>query len=168
MRADALFQLGEFADAGNTIENAVGSDFESLVREHNTGEVIAVMRKLAFCWQQTGRNREASELLRRVTTSDAFERMPPEGDALAPDQVALLRRWVNEGAEYEQHWAYRPVKEPARPAVRDETWVRNPIDSFVLAQLEQAGILPSPEADRPTLIKRLHYDLIGLPPSLKE
>jgi TolB-like protein len=84
MRADALFQLGEFADAGNTIENAVGSDFESLVREHNTGEVIAVMRKLAFCWQQTGRNREASELLREIGDYIAIDTVSPS----APPSLA--------------------------------------------------------------------------------
>lgn len=111
---------------------------------------------------------DASELMRRVATTDEFERMPPEGERLTKDQIALLRTWINEGAPYQQHWAYEPVKESPLPAVENEAWVRSPIDRFVLARLEQAEIAPAPEADRATLIKRLYYDLIGLPPSPDE
>jgi len=111
---------------------------------------------------------EASELLRRVAATDEFARMPPEGEPLSADQIALLRGWITAGAKYEQHWAYRPVMQPALPPVNNESWGRGPIDRFVLARLEQAGISPSPQADRATLIKRLYYDLVGLPPTPDE
>ncbi|MCO6455297.1 MAG: PSD1 domain-containing protein [Pirellulaceae bacterium] len=108
---------------------------------------------------------EASELLRRVAATDDAERMPPEGEPLTAEQVELLRQWIAAGAAFEQHWAYQPVREPPLPAVSHSAWVRNPIDRFVLARLEQAGVEPSPPADAATLLKRLHYDLVGLPPS---
>lgn len=92
-------------------------------------------------------NADASELMRRVTTTDEFERMPPEGELLTKDQIALFRKWINEGAQYQQHWAYEPVKEPSLPAVENEAWVRSPIDRFVLARLEQDKISPAPEAE---------------------
>lgn len=107
----------------------------------------------------------ASELLKRVTTSDESERMPPEGDSLTPEEVARLRQWINDGAEFERHWAYRPVENPPLPAFKKSDWVRSPIDRFVLARLHSVGVAPSPEADRATLIRRLYYDLIGLPPT---
>jgi hypothetical protein len=110
----------------------------------------------------------ASEILKRVTSTDESERMPPEGDPLTPTQIELLTRWINDGAKYETHWAYRPVSEPTLPVVRQQDRVRGPIDQFVLARLEAAGLAPSKEADRPTLIKRLYYDLLGLPPTPQE
>lgn len=109
-----------------------------------------------------------SELIKRVTSEDEFLRMPPKGEPLSPDEVELLRRWIKQGAEFESHWSYQPIAKPALPRVRKEDWVRNPIDRFVLAKLESKGIEPSREADRATLIKRLYYDLVGLPPSPAE
>jgi len=109
-----------------------------------------------------------SELIRRVTSNDEFERMPPEGESLSAEQIAKLRSWIDSGAKYERHWAYRSVEEPALPEVQNSDWVRNPIDRFVLARLEEAGIAPSPQADRATLIKRLYFDLLGLPPTPQE
>ena len=109
-------------------------------------------------------NARASELLQRVVSTDDSLRMPPEGDPLDARQVALLRRWIEQGATYQRHWAYQPVKKPELPRVNNAAWVRSPIDRFVLARLEQSGVSPSAEADRATLIKRLYYDLIGLPP----
>lgn len=111
---------------------------------------------------------DASELLRRVSSRDPELRMPPEGDPLSDAQIAQLRRWIAEGAVFETHWAYRPVTPPPLPPVKQEQWVRNPIDRFVLARLEQARVAPTPEASRATLIKRLSYDLIGLPPTPEE
>ena len=67
-----------------------------------------------------------------------------------------------------EHWSFRPVLRPALPAVMRAEWARNPIDRFILARLEQTGLMPSPEADRTTLIRRLYYDLIGLPPTPEE
>jgi hypothetical protein len=110
----------------------------------------------------------ASELLRRVTSTDPLKRMPPKGEPLSPAQVDQLRRWIAQGAEFEQHWAFKlPVDAPL-PQVRDTTWSRNSIDYFVLAKLEQAGLEPAPEADRRTLIRRLTFDLTGLPPTPAE
>jgi mono/diheme cytochrome c family protein len=111
---------------------------------------------------------EESELLARVTSTDPHERMPPKGDPLSAAEVDRLRRWIAEGAKFERHWAFRPPTNGPPPAVADATWPRNSIDRFVLAKLEQAGLRPAPEADRPTLIRRLTFDLTGLPPTPEE
>lgn len=108
-----------------------------------------------------------SELMRRVTSSDE-DRMPPEGDPLSPDEIKVLKHWIRDGAEFEAHWAWQPVPEVTPPAVEDTAWIRNPIDRFVFARLQAAGIEPSPTAKRATLIKRLSYDLTGLPPTQGE
>ena len=113
-------------------------------------------------------NAGASELFVRITSDDPDLRMPPSDSkkpALSTDQVELLRRWIEGGAKYEPHWAYIPPQRPALPEVKQTRWVRNPIDHFILAKLEQRGITPSPMADSATLVRRLHLDLTGLPPS---
>lgn len=104
-------------------------------------------------------------LLGRITADDETERMPPEGDPLTKAQVELIRRWIQEGAPYDRHWAYRPIRNPRPPTVKDRDWIRNGIDRFVLVRLEADGIRPSPVAPRAILVKRLYYDLIGLPPT---
>jgi hypothetical protein len=111
-----------------------------------------------------------SELLRRILTDDAEERMPPAktNKKITPAQVALLKRWIDEGAAYSAHWAFVTPKRPALPSVKNQAWVRNSIDRFILAKLEKEGIQPAPEADRTTLIRRLALDLTGLPPTLSE
>lgn len=113
---------------------------------------------------------DGSELIRRVSTDDADELMPPpdHGKRLTPDQTALIRRWIVEGGQWSRHWAYRPLTPISPPRVKDAGWMRNPIDHFILARLESNGITPSPEANRYTLIRRLYYDLTGLPPSPQE
>lgn len=110
---------------------------------------------------------EASELVARVAAEDADLRMPPgeHGAILSPEQVDLLRRWIAAGAAYDNHWSFRPVTRPEPPAVKNESWVRNPIDRFVLACLEREGLAPAPEASRATLLRRLSLDLTGLPPT---
>jgi hypothetical protein len=126
-----------------------------------------------------------SELLRRITTTDDDLVMPPGGKRLSEAQVKLLRDWIDAGAAWpaalagddmpwKRHWAFHPPVKPPLPALRGEPsafvgdWIRNPIDRFVLARLEKEELQPSPEADRVTLIRRLHLDLIGLPPTLAE
>ena len=96
--------------------------------------------------------------------------MPPpdSGHALTARQIALLTRWIAEGAKWDMHWAYIAPTRPELPAVRQQQWVRNPIDRFVLARLEQEGLQPSPEADKATLLRRLTLDLTGLPPTPAE
>lgn len=108
---------------------------------------------------------DVEELIYRITTEDEDDRMPPKGEALGEAEIAAVKSWVEAGAKFEKHWAYAPLNQADPPAVKNEAWVRNAIDRFVLARLEAEGIPPSPEADRYTLIKRLYYDLIGLPPT---
>jgi hypothetical protein len=113
---------------------------------------------------------DKSELYRRITAEDENERMPPptSGKRLNPGQIDLLRRWIEQGAKWEKHWAFLPPQRPEVPAVKDEKWVRNPIDAFVLARLEREGLGPSPEAEKATLIRRVSLDLTGLPPTPAE
>src|SRR5581483_11993300 len=107
---------------------------------------------------------EASKLVQRLLSSDEDERMPPPeaGDRLKPEQVALLKQWIARGAEYTPHWAFTKPRQLPLPTVKNSRWPRNPIDYFILARLEKEGLRPSPEADRPTLIRRLALDLTGL------
>ncbi|MCL6505115.1 MAG: PSD1 and planctomycete cytochrome C domain-containing protein [Pirellulales bacterium] len=113
---------------------------------------------------------QASELYRRIATDNPDEKMPPpsSGKRLSPEQIDLIRRWIDEGAEWKPHWAFVPVVRPEPPAVRHEELVRNPIDRFVFARLEAEGLEPAPPADRVTLIRRLTLDLTGLPPTPEE
>ncbi|HEV7278832.1 MAG TPA: PSD1 and planctomycete cytochrome C domain-containing protein [Pirellulaceae bacterium] len=109
-----------------------------------------------------------SALLGRVTEEDEFLRMPPEGPALTEEEVDLLRRWIEQGAEWEAHWAFQPRTNPPVPQVQNLDAVASPIDAFLLAKLEPAGLSMNEPADRRTLIRRVTYDLIGLPPSKAE
>lgn len=109
---------------------------------------------------------DQSELARRISTSDEDDLMPPpkSGKSLTKAQVALLERWIAEGAPWEGHWAYQPVRRPPVPEVKNPAWPQNEIDRFILARIEKEGLAPSPGADRRTLIRRLSFDLTGLPP----
>jgi mono/diheme cytochrome c family protein len=113
---------------------------------------------------------EASEILKRLTTEEPSERMPPAkfGKPVSDKQVAILRRWIEQGGEYQEHWSRLAVKRPPLPNVKDAAWGCTPIDRFVLARLEKEGLRPSPEADRRTLLRRLSFDLTGLPPTPEE
>ncbi len=115
-------------------------------------------------------NPAESELVKRITSDDPDVQMPPPDSrkSLKPEQIKILRTWVDQGAKYEPHWAYVAPKHSAIPAVKNQTWVRNPIDAFVLARLEKAGLEPSPQAAGDTLLRRLSLDLVGLPPTLEE
>lgn len=110
---------------------------------------------------------ELSELLARVNSTDTDEQMPPPKHRLKkpfqPREAELLKKWIAEGAAYELHWAYKPVMPPAIPAVKEGA--ASPIDAFVRAKLSENHLFPAPEADRVTLIRRVYYDLLGLPPS---
>ena len=111
-----------------------------------------------------------SPLVRRIESQDPKQRMPPEEAhrTLKPEQIALLRQWVKEGAHYEPHWAFVAPKRPPIPVTKDEHWARNAIDHFILSRLEKEGLTPSPEADKCMLIRRVTYDLTGLPPTPEE
>ncbi len=113
----------------------------------------------------------ASEMFRRITSPSKALRMPPAyaGKAKLPDRdIGLIRQWIEQGAKWQQHWAFIPPKRPAPPEVRNAVWPKNAIDYFVLARLEREGLAPSPEADRATLLRRVSLDLTGLPPTLSE
>ena len=111
-----------------------------------------------------------SELVRRILTDDEDDVMPPPSTkrVLSAGQKETLKRWVAQGAQYQEHWAFVGPKRPGLPAVKNSAWARNPIDRFVLARLEAEGLAPSPEADRYTLVRRVYLDLIGLPPMPEE
>ncbi len=114
---------------------------------------------------------DASELIRRLTTDDQDERMPPvtsRQKPLTPEQIELFRRWIAEGAEYQPHWAYVAPKDWPEPEVKDAAWPAGWIDRFILTRLEAEGLRPAAEADRVTLIRRLSFDLLGLPPTPEE
>ena len=111
-----------------------------------------------------------SELIYRITTDDADEKMPPADSHrhLTPKQIELLKQWVKEGGKYEGHWAFIPPTAAPFPKVKLKTWPRNGIDHFILARLEAEGLKPSHEADKATLLRRVSFDLTGLPPTLAE
>lgn len=113
---------------------------------------------------------DASELLYRITTDDADDLMPPEksGKSLTAGQIDLIKRWIAEGANWEEHWAFTPPVASEVPTTRFEDHVTNPVDAFLFARLEKEGLAPSPEADRTTLIRRVTLDLTGLPPTPQE
>lgn len=113
---------------------------------------------------------EESELYRRITSNDELERMPLaiSNKKLTPEQIDLLKRWIQEGASWEEHWSFAPPTRPELPTVKNQKWVRNPIDYFILARLEAEGLNPSEELDKRTLIRRLSLDLTGFPPSRQE
>ncbi|HUG89978.1 MAG TPA: DUF1553 domain-containing protein [Planctomycetaceae bacterium] len=113
---------------------------------------------------------DESELVRRITSTDEFERMPPpdSGKQLTPEEIELLKQWVAQGAEYQGHWAFIPPARPAVPPVERSASPATPIDDFILARLDAEGLRPAPEADRRTLIRRVTLDLIGLPPTPDE
>src|SRR5436190_490212 len=111
-----------------------------------------------------------SRLYQRISAENRLARMPPPAAnrTLAPQQVELIRRWIEQGAEYKPHWSFIPLEETPVPEVIEGKWPRNPIDRFILSRLEKEGLRPSPEAARETLIRRLSLDLTGLPPALEE
>jgi len=114
---------------------------------------------------------EESELIRRVKSDDPVKRMPPQymgHAALQPDEIEKLEAWIRAGAPWQSHWSFATPTRPAEAAVERAGWTRNPIDSFVLARLEEEGIELSAEADRATLIRRVSLDLTGLPPTPTE
>lgn len=110
---------------------------------------------------------EDSQLLARITSDETYLKMPPPDSnrpALTEAEVEAIRRWIAAGAEFAEHWAYAELSRPVVPEVKDDRWVRNPIDAFIAARRERAGVAPADEADRRTLIRRLSFDLTGMPP----
>lgn len=119
---------------------------------------------------------DQSQLLDYVSAADPAERMPPEGDPLTAEQIGILRAWIDQGADWPDsadvrlkdkadHWAYLPLQLPSVPRVKQSDWVRTPIDAFILSRLEEQHLTPSAPADRAALIRRVTFDLTGLPPT---
>jgi hypothetical protein len=140
------------------------------------GEVSFIYREQALGKGESGKpiivpgDPDASELMARILSDDPDELMPkPEhGPRLSDAEVAVFRQWIQEGAEWGEHWSFvAPAASPV-PAVKDTAWPRNDIDRFLLARLESEGLKPSQEADRAALLRRVSLDLTGLPPSLAE
>jgi len=111
-----------------------------------------------------------SAAMQRILSKDPQEVMPPPAmhNQLEPHEVELLAQWIKAGAVYEEHWAFLPPRRAPEPAVQRADWPRQPLDRFILARLEREGLAPSPEADHSTLIRRVTYDLTGLPPTPAE
>ena len=117
----------------------------------------------------------ASQMIARITATNPAVRMPRSqngaaaGEALTERQIALLTKWIEQGAAWQKHWSFIPPKRPDLPKdLKDPKWVRNPVDAFVLQRLERDGLKPSPEADKATLLRRVSLDMIGLPPTPAE
>ncbi|WP_197440526.1 DUF1553 domain-containing protein [Polystyrenella longa] len=112
-----------------------------------------------------------SSLIERITSTDESLRMPPEGEPLSPSEVKKISAWIQSGAPWPRHWAYQKLIEPELPnllSTISSDWCQTPIDVFIAARLEKAGLVPSAVADRTTLIRRATIDLTGLPPTPEE
>ncbi len=111
-----------------------------------------------------------SKLYQKISSTDDSMRMPPtySGRTLTPQQIELIKEWIDQGAKWEMLWSFVAPKRPPVPEVKEKDWPRNPIDNFVLAKLESAGLNHSPEADKATLLRRVYFDLTGLPPTPAE
>lgn len=113
---------------------------------------------------------ELSELINRISSTDSAIVMPtPESHlgALSQQEIALFKKWIKQGAKYEPHWAFTPPVKVPLPEVKNKKWVKNEIDRFILAKLEEKGLEPNDEADKERLLKRVSFDLTGLPPSIE-
>jgi len=133
------------------------TSFESATAECDSGSKAIVPHKSMD-----------SELLARVTSSDESDRMPPEGDRLTASQIGILKAWIEQGAQYNRHWSFQPRKQIDVPEVIDYAWCETPIDRFILSKLEASGLKPAGPADKRTLIRRVYFDMIGIPPTIEE
>src|SRR2546423_2830848 len=110
------------------------------------------------------------EMFRRTNHAEKSKRMPPAkaNKELTKEKIELIRVWIEQGGKYQKHWSLIAPAKVETPPVKNSAWVRNPIDAFILARLEKEGLAPSLEADPRTLIRRLSFDLVGLPPTAAE
>src|SRR5438445_520687 len=114
---------------------------------------------------------EESLVCKKIFSSDPDDLMPPPEShlALSKAEKEKIRRWIREGAQYQPHWAFiAPADSMPVPSVKNKSWPRNSIDRFILARLEKEDLRPSPEADKTRWLRRVSFDLIGLPPSPEE
>lgn len=170
---------------GAAAETSFNRDIRPILTTHCTachggvkaaGNVSFVVREKALGIGKSGAptivpgDPDASELIRRVTSTDPDEVMPQpdHGPPLPEAEIATLRQWIREGAQWSEHWSLVPPQEPAIPSVKDTTWPVQPLDAFVLARLEAASRAPAPPASPAEWLRRVSLDLIGLPPTLEE
>ncbi len=131
---------------------------EGLFAELDAGGVAVVAGKM-----------DESLIYKRLVTDDEDMRMPPaDSKQMTAEEIELIGRWIKSGAQWEQHWSLVKPERPAVPKVANSNWPRTDIDRFILARLNREGLKPSPEADKLTLLRRVTFDLTGLPPTLKE
>lgn len=147
-----------------------GPDAEQRQAELRLDSKDGLFRKAAEHQNVVAGNSAKSELFRRITTADPDERMPPSdsGRKLTADQISTIKRWIESGAEWKLHWSFVTPTRPEAPIVSNCGWVKNPIDGFILARLDQEGLKPSVVADRRTLLRRVSFDLTGVPPTPEE
>lgn len=156
--SDTCFKCHGFDEAKR--ESGLRLDtFEGATTKLDSGSMAIVAGKAA-----------ESELLKRLASTDPSMKMPPpeSGKTVTPEQIELLRRWIDQGAKYQGHWSFVPPVRPALPEVSHQDKVRNAIDRFVLARLEKEGLQPAEATDKITLIRRVTFDLTGLPPTIAE
>lgn len=113
---------------------------------------------------------DESLLVERIRSTESDEQMPPPDShrSLTPQQIETLAHWIEEGARYDKHWAFKAIERPAPPVTSQDKWRHNDVDRFVLSKLDASGLAPSPRAPMPTLLRRLSFDLIGLPASAEQ
>ncbi len=170
-----LIPLGGGCSSGPAVD--FNADIRPLLNERcvschggirRQGGLSLLFRSDATAAAESGRpaivpgNPGASELLRRVSHADPEQRMPQEGGALTRDEVRLLRRWIRDGAPWEDHWAYVTPQRPALLPVQQSDWPKQELDHFILARLEKESLAPSPQAECPKLVRRVTLDLTGL------
>ena len=159
-------------------DDALGREAQAILSEscygcHGPGQQMADLRLDTDARRVVSPGHSADSLLmKRVTGADGLARMPMSAPALSAAKIATLSKWIDSGAVLPapgRHWAFVPPVRPAVPAAgANSTWVRNPIDAFLLARLDREGLKPSPEAERATLLRRASLDLTGLPPTPAE
>ena len=147
-------------------ENTREADFRLDTEDGAFAKLVESERKKAIVPGSLRR----SELVHRIVSEDDDYMMPPsESNLVLSDyEQALLKKWVDQGAEWKEHWAFTPPVRPELPTVSDEEWASQPIDQFVLARLDRDGIAPSEQADKERLLRRVTFDLTGLPPTIEE
>ena len=139
-------------------------------QQQRASELRLDLRKSAIGTAIVPGRPDQSELVKRITSKDPQKRMPPPESKLelTDPEIALLKAWISDGADYTVHWSFVPPVRPEPPKVAGSGWILSTIDRFVLSRIERAGRKPSPSADRESLIRRLTLDLTGLPPTGSE
>ncbi|PHS16482.1 MAG: hypothetical protein COA78_03905 [Blastopirellula sp.] len=138
--------------------------------EHREADLRLDTQEAAHDYAIVPGNPNEGDLFARITSADVDERMPPvdSGKELSATEITLFKRWIEQGAEYDPFWAYVPPKRHPAPKVENKDWSKQWIDQFIYDRLKQEGLTPSPEADRVTLMRRVYFDITGLPPSAEE